>query len=220
MNKKRNYNESIHIAGRIWTVLALVFLVSLPVSISVYHDSWPVFGVFMMGMMGIAPTFWTVAVIEVFTYVPMLGAGGSYLAFVTGNVTNLKVPCAINAMDAAKVKPGTEEGEVISTISIAVSSIVTTLIISAGVLLLVQIRPLLESPALAPAFANILPALFGALGVVLISRNWKVAVVPVGFMLILFLAVPQLASVGPILVPVGVVISIGAARIMYKKGWL
>ena len=174
----------------------------------------------MMGMMGIAPTFWTVAVIEVFTYVPMLGAGGSYLAFVTGNVTNLKVPCAINAMDAAKVKPGTEEGEVISTISIAVSSIVTTLIISAGVLLLVQIRPLLESPALAPAFANILPALFGALGVVLISRNWKVAVVPVGFMLILFLAVPQLASVGPILVPVGVVISIGAARIMYKKGWL
>ena len=220
MKTKRNYMDSIHFAGRIWVVSALLVLTAVPFSISVVYDAWPILSVFLVAMLGVAPIFWTVAVIEVFTYIPMLGAGGSYLGFVTGNMTNLKVPCAVNAMNAAKVKADTEEGEVISTIAIAVSSIVTTVIITLGVLLLVQVRPILEAPALVPAFANILPALFGALGVVLISRNWKVALPPVIFMIVLFLLVPMLAGFVGVLVPVGVLISIGAARFMYKKGWL
>ena len=220
MKKQRDYIDSVHTAGRIWMILALLFILSVPVCISVYYDAWPAFSVFMIGMMGVAPTFWTIGVIEVFTYVPMLGAGGSYLGFVTGNMTNLKVPVAINAMELAKSKPGSEEGEVISTIAIAVSSIVTTLIITIGVLLLVRIRPLMEAPVLIPAFASIMPALFGALGVVLLSRNWKVGLAPTVFMLLLFLIVPQLANVGAVLVPVGVVIAVGVSRVLYKKGWL
>lgn len=220
MKKQKSYIDSVHFTGRIWMIAALIIMMMVPAVISIYYDAWPVFGVFLMGFMGIAPTFWTVGIIETFTYVPMLGAGGSYVGFITGNLTNLKVPVAINAMDAFKVKPGSEEAEVISTISVAVSAIVTTLIITIGVLLLVQIRPLLESPVLEPAFANILPALFGALGVVLMSRNWKVGITPVVFMLILFLTMPQLADVGPVLVPLGVLIAVGASRVMYKKGWL
>jgi len=220
MKKQKDYMDSIHTSGRIWVAIGISALMIMPIAISIYYDAWPVFSVFLLGMLGIAPTFWTVGIIEVFTFVPMLGAGGSYLGFVTGNLTNLKVPCAINAMQLAKVKSGTEEGEVISTIAIAVSSIVTTLIIAAGVFLLTLIRPLLESPVLAPAFSNILPALFGALAVVLISRNWKVALTPVVFMLMLFMFVPQLAGIGGVLVPVGVLIAIVAARVLYKKGWL
>jgi len=220
MKKQKNYVDSIHTTGRIWMAFAFFIMITVPLSVSIYYNTWPVFGIFLIGLMGIAPTFWTVSVIEVLTYVPMLGAGGSYLGFVTGNVTNLKVPCAINAMEAAKVKSGTEEGEIVSTIAIAVSSIVTVIIISAGVLLLTLIRPLLESPVLAPAFANIMPALFGALGVVLISRNWKIAVTPIVFMLLLFIFLPQLAGIGAILVPAGVLIAVAAARIMYKKDWL
>jgi hypothetical protein len=220
MKNKRDYLDTIHTAGRIWMVVALQIMIMIPAAISIYYDAWPIFSIFMIGFIGIAPTFWTVGIIETFTYVPMLGAGGSYLAFVTGNLTNLKVPCAVNAMDTAKVKPGTEEGDVISTIAIAVSSIVTVLIITVGVFMLAQIRPLLEAPALEPAFANILPALFGALGIALISRNWKVALPPIVFMLALFLLIPALAGVGPVLVPVGVMVAIGAARLMYKRGWL
>ena len=82
----------------------------------------------LKGLLGVAPIYWTVCTIEVFTYAPMLGSGGTYLAFVTGNITNLKAPAAINSMEAAKVKPGSEEGEVISTIAIATTSIVTTII--------------------------------------------------------------------------------------------
>ena len=218
--KKRTYLDGIHIAGRIWMISALIVLIMVPVAISIRYDAWPVLSIFLVAMLGVAPMFWTVAVIEVFTYVPMLGVGGSYLGFVTGNMANLKVPCAVNAMNAAKVEPSSEEGEVISTIAIAVSSIVTTLIITLGVLLLVQIRPILEDPFLSPAFANILPALFGALGVVFVSRNWKVAMPPILFMIVLFILIPALAGAVGVLVPVGVVIAVGSARVMYKRGWL
>jgi len=220
MEKTKDYFDNVHVYGKIWMFSALLILLAVPAGISIYYNAWPLFNVLMIGMLGIAPTFWTVSTIEVLTYVPMLGAGGSYLGFVTGNLTNLKVPCAINAMATVKAEAGTKEGEIVSTIAIAVSSLVTTLIISAGVLLLFWIRPLLESPTLAPAFANILPALFGALAVVLISRNWKIAVVPIVFMLTLFMLVPSLAGAVGVLVPVGVVVAIISSRILYKKGWL
>jgi len=220
MDKVKNYFDSVHVYGRIWMLSALALFIAVPAFVSIYYDAWPHLNEFLMGFMGIAPTFWVVAVIEMFTYIPMLGVGGSYLGFVTGNLSNLKVPCAINAMSAAKVEAGTEEGEIISTIAIAISSIVTTIIITLGVFMLFWIRPVLEAPVLAPAFANILPALFGALGVVMISRGWKIAVAPIVVMLILFLFIPGLASMVGILVPVGVIIAVVAARIMYKKGWL
>jgi len=220
MEKTKNYFDSVHFFGRIWMLSALLLFLAVPTFVSIYYDAWPVFSEFLMGFMGIAPTFWVVGIIEMFTYIPMLGVGGSYLGFVTGNLTNLKVPCAINAMSAAKVEAGTEEGEIVSTIAIAVSSIVTTIIITIGVFLLFWIRPILEAPILAPAFANILPALFGALGVVMISRGWKIAVAPIVFMLVLFMFIPGLASAVGVLVPAGVVVAVVAARLLYKKGLL
>lgn len=220
--KKENftYNDSVHFAGRIWTLIAVTLIIAVPAAICVYFNAWPPITSVLKGLLGVAPIFWTVAIIELFTYVPMLGSGGSYLGFVTGNLTNLKAPCAINAMESAGVKPGTEEGEVISTIAIAVSAITTTLIIALGVLGLSFIQPVIQSPTLQPCFDNILPALFGGLAVVYISKNWKIAIVPLVFMVALFILVPSLASSVGVLVPVGALITIGTARILYKKGLL
>ena len=151
----------------------------------------------------------------------MLGAGGTYLSFITGNISNLKLPCAIDAMERAGVKASDEEGEVISTIAIAVSSIVTTLIIVVGVICIVPLTPVLESPVLVPAFDMILPALFGGLAVVYISKNWKIAVAPILLMLILFIFVPALdAGTVGIMVPVSALFTIAVGRVMYKKGVL
>ena len=98
------------------------------------------------------------------------------------------------------------------------SSIVTTLIIIIGVILITPLTPILDAPVLAPAFAQILPALFGGLGVVFVSKNWKIAVAPVILMLVLFIFVPALnASTVGIMVPVGVLFTIGVSRILYKK---
>lgn len=215
---KKSYDEQTHFWGKLWIWTAVVVILSVPIIICIAYDCWPGFTPVLQGLLGVAPIFWTVGVIEVVTFTPMLGTAGSYLSFVTGNVTSLKVPAALNAMENAKVKPGTEEGEVVSTIAIATSSIVTTIIIAAGVFLLAQLTPILNSPILKPAFDNILPALFGGLGVVYISKNWKVAVTPVTFMVILFILVPSLSSSVGVLVPVGAIISIVMARILYKKG--
>lgn len=214
---KKSYEDMTHVYGRIWMFSALVVIFMVPIAICVYYDAWPEGSAVLKGLLGVAPIYWTVGIIEVFTFTPMLGSGGSYLAFVTGNLTNLKVPSALTAMENAKVKPGTEEGEIISTIAIATSSIVTTIIIALGVFLLAQITPILDSPVLKPAFDNILPALFGGLAVVYVSKNWKIALAPLIFMIALFLAVPSLSSSVGVLVPVGALISIGAARILYKK---
>ena len=220
MKQELSYRDSVHKMGRAWILSALALMIAVPTAICIYYSAWPSIGGVLKGLLSVAPIFWTVGVIEVFTYVPMLGTGGSYLGFVTGNLANLKVPCALNAMDRAGVQPGTEEGEVVSTIAIATSSIVTTLIIAIGVLLLSQIAPVLESPVLKPAFENILPALFGALGVVFVSKDWKIAIVPLVVMVALFLFVPSLASAVGLMVPVGALIAIGVARILYKRDML
>ena len=215
-----SYRDQVHHFGRIWTAMALLLFIMVPVAICVYTGVWPQLGALLKGLLSVAPIFWTVGAIEVITYVPMLGTGGSYLGFVTGNLTNLKVPSALNAMQNMGVEADSEEGEVVSTIAIAVSAIVTTMIIAVGVLLLAQIRPFLESEMMQPAFDNLLPALFGGLAVVFVSKNWKIAMAPMIFMIVLFVCVPSLAGSVGILVPVGALIAIGVASVLYKKNLL
>ena len=215
-----DYMKKTDFYGKIWIWTAAVVVLFVPVAICLYYNAWPSMTAVLKGLLGVAPIYWTVGVIEVITYTPMLGTGGTYLAFVTGNLTSLKAPSALNAMENAEGKPGSEEGEVISTIAIATCSIVTTLILVIGVCALTVIAPILDSPVLVPAFDNILPALFGGLAVVYVSKNWKLAMAPLIFMVILFLAVPSLASSVGVLVPVGVLIALGVARILYNKGWV
>lgn len=213
-----DYMRKTHLYGKIWIWTAAVMVTLVPVAICLYYNAWPQYTAVLKGLLGVAPIYWTVGVIEVITYTPMLGTGGTYLAFVTGNITSLKAPSALNAMENAEVKPGTEEGEVISTIAIATSSIVTTLVLVIGVCALTAVAPILDSAVLKPAFDNILPALFGGLAVVYVSKNWKLAITPLIFMILIFLAIPSLASSVGILVPVGVLVALGAGRILYKKG--
>lgn len=219
--KKEEYMDSVHKSGRIWNLTMLGVMLLFPIAIALVFQAVPDWKGLLLGLLSTFPMYAAVSVVEVITYIPMLGAGGAYLSFVTGNISNLKLPCALNALEQAGVKANCEEGEIISTISIAISSIVTTLIILVGVILIVPLTPVLNSPALAPAFAQILPALFGGLGVVFISKNWKISIAPIVLMLALFIFVPAMnAGTVGIMVPVGVVFTLIVSRIMYKKGWL
>ena len=221
MKNTTTYMDKVHRWGTVWNLSMMGILLAFPLAVGIIFQAAPDLQGLLMGLVATAPMYWAVGVIETFTYIPMLGAGGSYLSFVTGNISNLKLPCALNALEQAEVKAGSDEGEVVSTIAIAVSSIVTTLIIILGVILIVPLSPVLESPVLEPAFAQILPALFGGLGVVFVSRNWKIAIAPVALMLVLFIAVPALnAGTVGIMVPVSVLFTLGVSRILYKKGWM
>lgn len=220
MKKNLSYMDSVHRDGRIWNITVMLLLIAFPLTVAFLFGTAPDWGALLVGLVATAPMYWAVGVIETITFVPMLGAGGSYLSFVTGNISNLKLPCAINALEQNGVSASSEEGELISTIAIATSSIVT-IIILIGVICIVPLTPVLEAPVLEPAFAQMLPALFGGLGVAFVSKNWKIAVAPVALMLVLFIFVPALNSgtVG-IMVPVSVLFTIGVARILYKRGVL
>ena len=222
MKKEMTYLDSVHRDGRVWGFTLLVLILMFPSLLCLIFGVLPEWSALFKALLAVLPMYWAVGLVEVFTYVPMLGAGGAYLSFVTGNISNLKLPVAIDAMEKAEVKASSEEGEIISTISIAISSIVTTFIIIIGVVLLLVIKPIgaaLESPVLEPAFAQMLPALFGGLAVVFISKNAKLSIAPIILMLGLFIFVPALneGTVG-IMVPVGVIFTVIVARIMYKKG--
>jgi len=221
MKKNLSYIDSVHRDGTVWNLSVMVLLMAFPLTVAAIFGTAPDWGALVMGLIATAPMYWAVGVIETITFVPMLGAGGSYLSFVTGNISNLKLPCALNALEQNEVSATSEEGEVISTIAIATSSIVTTVIILIGVICIVPLTPILEAPILEPAFAQMLPALFGGLGVAFVSKNWKIAVAPVALMLVLFIFIPALNSgtVG-IMVPVSALFTIAVARILYKRGVL
>ena len=221
MKKDMTYIDSVHRDGTIWNIGVMILLLLFPLTVAFIFGAAPDWGALLMGLVATAPMYWAVGIIETITFVPMLGAGGSYLSFVTGNISNLKLPCALNALEQNDVSASTEEGEIISTIAIATSSIVTTIIIIIGVICIVPLTPILEAPVLEPAFAQMLPALFGGLGVAFVSKNWKIAIAPVVLMLILFIFIPALnSSTVGIMVPVSVLFTIGIARILYKRGML
>lgn len=217
---KDNYNDRLHRIGRISTALAIVLFLSFPLYVSIRYSAWPGWKNFLNGMLGVAPIFWVVGAIEAFTFAPMLGTGGTYLGFVTGNLTAIKVPVAINAMQAMKVESGTEEGELVSTLAIAVSSIVTLIILFLGMLMLSTFKHVLELPVLKPAFDNILPALFGGLAVVFFAKNYKIAIAPVVLMVALFILKPSLSNAVSMMVPIGAIFTICVSRILYKKHML
>ncbi len=221
MKKNLSYMDSVHRDGTIWNITVMILLMAFPLTVAFLFGTAPDWGALVVGLVATAPMYWAVGVIETITFVPMLGAGGSYLSFVTGNISNLKLPCALNALEQNEVSASSEEGEIISTIAIATSSIVTTIVIVLGVICIVPLTPILEAPVLEPAFAQMLPALFGGLGVAFVSKNWKIAIAPVTLMLILFIFVPALnAGTVGIMVPVSVLFTIGISRILYKRGVL
>ena len=217
---QKTYFDKVHRWGILWNIGALLMLLAIPVSISLYFNAWPTLQVLWSVLSKLMLLYWVTAVIEVITYVPMLGAGGTYLSFVTGNITNLKLPVGLAAMENAKVRADTEEGEVISTIAIGVSSITTTVIIAVGVLAFSPVLPYItsEGSAFKPAFDWVLPALFGALGASYFAKHWKLVPLPVIVGVIVLLFAPTL-GVGTLMF-VTIVAAVAGVGVLYKLKWL
>ena len=213
-------NKQNHLLGKIFLGIAILIILAVPTLMSIILETKPDWAVIGKSMIALI-VFILGGFVEVITYSPMLGTSGTYLGFVTGNLVNLKVPCAVNARDLAKVKHGSKEGEIISTVSIATSTIVTSIIIALGVLLLSQITPFLESPTLKPAFDTAFTALFGALAYKYFMKDLKLVPVPlvltIGLQFLLLLTIPSLAGT-TILIPISSIASALFAYYLFKKG--
>ena len=211
------FNRQTHVLGRIVSAITLVLLVGAPFLIGTFLGAMPDLGAVAKGFLSVG-LVWTVSsVAEFLIYTPMLGAGGGYLAFITGNLINMKIPCAVNARDIVGTKTGTAENEIISTLSIATSSLVTIVVLALGVALLVPLQPVLQSPVLQPAFANVVPALFGAMAYQYFRKNVQVAVAPLVVMSLLFMLVPSLTSSTSFMIIPSGALAIGIAYSMYRK---
>ena len=212
------YSKTTHILGRFVSAITVIMLVGAPFLIGKYLGAMPDLGAVGKAFFSVG-LVWTVSsVAEFLIYTPMLGSGGGYLAFITGNLINMKIPCAVTARDMVGAKSGTKENEIISTLSIATSSLVTILVLAVGVLALTPLPPVLQSPTLQPAFDNVVPALFGAMAYKYYRKNLSVAVAPLVVMSVLFMLVPSLVgSTSFMIIPAGA-IAIGISYFIYKKG--
>ena len=214
------YNESVHRAGRLFTLIAMAVLLAVPFAMGLVLGAMPDMNRFLRGFLNVAIIYYPTSVVEYLIYVPMLGPGASYLSFITGNLANLKIPCAINAREMAGARVGTPENEIISTLSVATSSLVTVLVLAAGVLLLTPLQPVLSSPVLTPAFDNVVPALFGALGLKYFLKGKKFAAIPLLLSCAVCILVPSLIGQTSVLLIVIGALTIGVSFVFYKKGAL
>ncbi len=217
-NAAKSYDDKSHLVGRISMISVFLILLSVPLAFSIRYGVFPdIKSLDVAQVISIFVMFYATAIVEMIAYTPLLGTSGMYLSFVTGNIANLKLPCAIAAMNNADVKPASEEGEIISTIAIASSSIVTTLILAAFVLLFRPVLPLLtaEGSLLSPAFKQVLPCLFGALAASYFYKHWKLGIAPI-IALVIVLLISGGIPAGT-LIPIGVVVALVAAHILYKK---
>lgn len=211
------YTKTTHKIGKIASILVLIMLVGAPFLIGKYLGAYPDLKAAGKGFFSVGLIWMISSIAEFLIYTPMLGSGGGYLAFITGNLINMKIPCAVNARDMVGAKSGTKENEIISTLSIATSSLVTIIVLAAGVALLTPLRPLLQKPVLQPAFDNVVPALFGAMAYKYYKSNLKTALLPLTVMSILFMIVPSLTgSTSFMIIPSGAM-AIGIAYFLYKR---
>lgn len=227
MKKTEKYLENVHRVGRIGSVGAIVFMIGVPYLIAMVYDIWPNLSNVLKVSAGLLALFVPIAISEVISFMPVLGSA-SYITFITGNVLNLKLPCAINAMQMTETPQGTEEGDVISTLAIAASSIATMLIIALGVILLVPLTPLFKNPSISTATKYMLPALFGGMFVPMLLNN-KVGdfevkgrllptIIPIILVIIVNQFIRPISGMEGIAILLVIPIMILIARIMYKKG--
>lgn len=205
-----SFEIKMHRDGRIYGWSMLLAICAFPLFASIKYNIWP--GVLTMWIL-----MASYVLSEMIAFPPILGPGSLYLTYITGNLQNQKIPCALSAMSIAGIEAGTEKANAVSVIAVAVSSITTTVIIALGILLMTPLTPVLNSPVLAPAFNNVVPAIFGALAGLWLLKEIKVSLVSVVVCLIAILVLKidlQWVLLG------GIAATIIIARLMYSKGML
>ena len=155
------YHKKAHFWGRltIWTVIA--FTLFLPIYLSFglgFHPGWTVILNALAAYAGVIAVVW---VLEPIMYFPILGVSGTYISFLTGNISNMCLPSAAAAQNAVGAEPGSEKGELAATLGIGAASLVNKLIlipiIIGGSVVIANIPEQLKG-----IFPLVLPAIFGA----------------------------------------------------------
>lgn len=211
------FDQDIHKFGRISGFLAFLLMILFPLIVSLKFGITPNFKLILQPMIYLSAVMAIFSITELIAYPPILGPGSVYMSYVTGNVSNLKMPCAISSLKSAGIQQGTPEGNAVSIIAVGVSTLVSMFLIILGILLLVPLTPLLTSPTVKPAFDNIMPALYGGLAGTWMIYYWKLSLTP---LLLGMIGVLLLKLTASYMLPFSFVLSIVVSRMLYKKNML
>jgi hypothetical protein len=213
-----DYRILMHRYGRLFTIMGIIVMFLAPVMIWVITGVSPNLSQMFTGVIALSVIFLPGGLIEMMTYSPLLGTSATYLAFITGNLVNLKVPCVMNATELCGTKIGTPENEIVSTMAVAFSSITTVIILSLGVVMLIPLTPILQNEVLAPAFTWVISALFGALGYKYFKGNLKLIIAPLVFVVILgFIAPIFIIKNMMITILLAAIVTIVISKVLFNK---
>lgn len=223
MKNREEYLESIHKLGRTTNLIAMILMMMVPVGAMFLSGTFPPFGKLMSILLPVSIVWIVVGIAEFIAYVPILGPSGSYLSFVTGNISNMKLPASITAQKSLGAEIGSEEAEVASTIAIASTSLVTVTILIIGLFTLPFLTPILSNEILKPGFENIMPALLGAFGAPFILASPKKAIVPgLSIIFIFFVVFPLVGPkvsllINAFLMVIIIIISVTSSYFAWKR---
>lgn len=183
MEKTKEY-EGVYLPyiikwGKITGWLGILLSFGPAIALIVFYGLMPPASAILTGFVSIAGAVGIIWFIEPISYFPIIGVPGTYMAFITGNISNLRIPCATVAQNVAGVEAGTDEGAIIATLGMAVSVIVNIVILALGVFAGTQILAALPQTVL-DAFNFLLPALFGAIFVQFAVSKPKLAPIAIG----------------------------------------
>lgn len=217
---QKNFVVPVEKTGK-YTLLAAVACLFIPgLYLLIFHGLYPPAGALIRSLIGIWSFAIVFSIVEPIIYFSLMGLGGTYMSFLSGNLLNLRFPIAVTTQEVVGTKEGSPEGEIISTIGVAGSLLASQVVLTVGVLLF---RPFLNDiesagTAVKVALDHVLPALFGALAGMFLFKSMKLGIVPIaaGIVIALFnKSLPFSYIIAPM-----VALSVITARIMYKKGWV
>lgn len=178
--------------GRITGLLGVILSFGPVLVLTVKYGLIPPTSAIVTAFIAMASAVGVNWVVEPISYFPVIGLAGTYMAFISGNISNLRIPAAAVAQSVAEVEPGTEEGNVISTLGMSTSVFVNIIVLTLGVLAGTSILGRLPE-SVVDAFDYLLPALFGAIFVQFAMKKMKLA--PVALILALSLTLMLNAGV-------------------------
>ncbi len=179
MNKNEIYNNNfikpIIFWGRLTNLLAVVLSFLPAIYLWLVWDALPPASAIVSGSLSVILAFTGIFwIVEPISYFPILGIPGTYMGFLSGNISNMRVPCSAVAQEAAGVEQGSPEGSIISVLGVGASIYINVIVMIIGALagaqLIAHFPPLLSS-----AFNFILPAVFGGIFGQFAVKNYKVA---------------------------------------------
>lgn len=208
------FSKPIHKVGRATNLIAAacMFLPSI-LLFAIYGVFPPIDGI-LVGM-GLALTyavpFW---IIEPISYYPTLGDAATYMSFLAGNISNMRLPCAAVAQEVAGVEEGSRKGELVATVGISISVWLSILAVLVGAIATGWIVTTFPEWWQVAFKTYLLPAVFGAVFGQFALRGWKYAPIALILPLVLILV----GSPTYVTIPVVVFGTIAFGRLLYKPG--